>query len=158
MALFFVGYLIAVTSTIAFIVAILTPRWIYPNNSTYDPPSPRDTNYRGIFFSDAGYANETCRDWTLLYKDSISTCRPGRLNICKSPLKSFVLVYAIACASLSIAGSALSVILLWFAGGYLYIRRRRLAPNFVSIIAALTLLICKSLRLKFTQKQFSFSL
>ncbi len=75
MALFFVGYLISVTSTIAFIVAILTPRWIYPNTSTYDPPSPIDTDYRGIFYSDAGYWNATCRDWTLLPNDSLGSCR-----------------------------------------------------------------------------------
>lgn len=143
MALFFVGYLIAVTSTVAFIVAILTPRWIYPNTSTFDPPTPIDTNYRGIFFSDAGYANDTCRDWTLLYKDSISSCRPGRYQSFNSLTSFFVLVYAIACASLAIVASSLSVILLWLAGGYLYVRRRRLAPNFVTIIAALTLLICK---------------
>lgn len=59
-----------------------------------------------------------------------------------------LLAYAVACASLSIIASSLSVILLWLAGGYLYVRRRRLAPNFVTIIAALTLLICKSLELK----------
>ncbi len=55
-----------------------------------------------------------------------------------------ILAYAIACASLSIAGSSLSIILLWLAGGYLYIRRRRLAPGFVTIIALLTFFICKS--------------
>jgi hypothetical protein len=54
------------------------------------------------------------------------------------------LAYAVACASLAIVGSALSVVLLWLAGGYLYVRRRRLAPCFVLIIALLTLLICKS--------------
>ena len=63
------------------------------------------------------------------------------------PMIFFVLVYAVACASLSIIASSLSVILLWLAGGYLYVRRQRLAPNFVTIIAALTLLICKSLEL-----------
>jgi hypothetical protein len=55
----------------------------------------------------------------------------------------FVLAYAIACASLSIIAASLSVILLWLAGSYLFIRRRRLAPNFVVLIALLTLLICK---------------
>ncbi|CAF4024150.1 unnamed protein product, partial [Rotaria sp. Silwood1] len=49
--------------------------------------------------------------------------------------------YAVACASLAIVASSLSIILLWLAGGYLYIRRRRLAPTFVTIIALLTLLI-----------------
>lgn len=87
MALFFVGYLISVTSTIAFIVAILTPRWIYPNNSTTDPPSPLDTNYRGIFFVDTNYGNDTCRDWVLLYKNSVSICRKGKLQI---RLNSFI--------------------------------------------------------------------
>jgi hypothetical protein len=53
------------------------------------------------------------------------------------------LAYAVACAALSIAASSLSIILLWLAGGYLYIRRRRLAPTFVLALAALTLLICK---------------
>ncbi|CAF1197848.1 unnamed protein product [Adineta ricciae] len=129
MALFFIGYLISVTSTVAFIVAILTPRWIYPNtlsvtNSSIS--SPVYTNYRGIFYVDAGYANATCRDWIFLYKDTVSTCRPP---------------YAIACASLAVADSSLSIILLWLAGAYLYIRRRRLAPNFVLIIALFTLLI-----------------
>ncbi|CAF3589209.1 unnamed protein product, partial [Rotaria sp. Silwood2] len=129
MALFFVGYLISVTSTIAFIVAILTPKWIYPNNLPVDgnnPTSPNQTNYRGIFYVDAGYPNGTCRDWILIYKDSVASCRPP---------------YAVACASLSIIASSLSIILLWLAGGYLYIRRRRLAPQFVIIISFLTLLI-----------------
>jgi hypothetical protein len=75
MALFFVGYLIAVTSTIAFIVAILTPRWIYPITS-----STNETNYLGIFFVDTVdpvNSNVTCRDWILLYKTSIAPCRPS---------------------------------------------------------------------------------
>ena len=53
-------------------------------------------------------------------------------------------VYAVACASLAIIGSSLSILLLWLAGAYLYIRRRRLAPHFVSVLAGLTMLICKS--------------
>ncbi|CAF3816559.1 unnamed protein product [Rotaria sordida] len=129
MALFFIGYLISVTSTIAFIVAILTPKWIYPNNfpvDTNNPTSPSETNYRGIFYVDAGYPNGTCRDWILMYKDSVASCRP---------------TYAIACASLAIIASSLSVILLWLAGAYLYIRRQRLAPLFVTIITLLTFLI-----------------
>jgi hypothetical protein len=44
---------------------------------------------------------------------------------------------------LAIIASSLSIILLWLAGGYLYVRRRRLAPHFVTFLAALTLLICK---------------
>ncbi|UJR13465.1 hypothetical protein I4U23_000479 [Adineta vaga] len=129
MALFFVGYLITVTSTIAFIVAILTPRWIYPNTlpvSNTNPSSPNISNYRGIFYVDAGFPNGTCRDWILLYQDSVAACRP---------------TYAIACASLAIAGASLSIILLWLVGGYLYIRRRRLAPNCVLSIALLTLFV-----------------
>lgn len=67
-----------------------------------------------------------------------------------------ILAYAIACASLSIAGSSLSIILLWLAGGYLYIRRRRLAPGFVTIIALLTFFICKSfLFIFFSETYFS---
>ncbi|UJR33854.1 hypothetical protein I4U23_021276 [Adineta vaga] len=129
MALFFVGYLLAVTSTIAFIVAILTPKWIYPNNLPVDatnPASPSELNYRGIFYVDQGFANSTCRDWILTPKDSVESCRP---------------TYAVACASLAIVASSLSIILLWLAGAYLYIRRRRLAPHFVTFLAALTLLI-----------------
>ncbi|CAF3735915.1 unnamed protein product [Rotaria magnacalcarata] len=122
MALFFVGYLIAVSSTIAFIVAILTPKWIYPNS----PTSPSETNFRGIFYVDQGRNDSVCRDWILIYKDSIATCRPP---------------YAVACAALAIIASSLSIILLWLAGAYLYIRRRRLVPHFVSVLAALTLLI-----------------
>jgi len=125
MALFYVGYLIAVSSTIAFIVAILTPKWIYPNTLAVTPTNPASPNemiYRGIFYVDNG----TCRDWILIYKDSIAPCRPP---------------YAVACASLAIIASSLSIILLWLAGGYLYIRRRRLAPHFASFLAALTLLI-----------------
>ncbi len=82
MALFLVGYLISVTSTIAFIVAILTPKWIYPNNFPVDAvnvSSPIETNYRGIFYVDAGYPNGTCRGWILLYKDSVAACRPSIL-------------------------------------------------------------------------------
>jgi len=119
MALFFVGYIVAVSSTIAFIVAILTPRWIYPN-------PPMGNNYRGIFYVDAGYQNSTCRNWILIYQPSVDSCRP---------------TYAVACASLSIIASSLSIILLWLAGGYLYIRRRRLAVQFVTVLAILTLLI-----------------
>jgi hypothetical protein len=80
MALFFVGYLIAVSSTIAFIVAILTPKWIYPNNSPVTATSlasPNETNFRGIFYVDQGFPNATCRDWILTYKDSVATCRPS---------------------------------------------------------------------------------
>jgi len=81
MALFFVGYLIATTSTIAFIVAILIPQWIYPNTlpvSLLNPSSPNSTDYRGIFYVDYGYPNGTCRDYILIYKDSIATCRPSK--------------------------------------------------------------------------------
>lgn len=72
MALFFVGYLLAVSSTIAFIVAILTPKWIYPNSPTY----PNATNYRGIFYVDQGRSDFICRDFILTYTDSVATCRP----------------------------------------------------------------------------------
>jgi len=148
MGLFFIGYLIAVASTIAFIVAILTPRWIYPNNlpvTNTSLASPSDTNYRGIFYVDAGYPNGTCRDWILLYSDSVATCRPRMLlkKYLYQMFSVFVLAYAVACASLSIIAASLSVILLWLAGSYLFVRRRRLAPNFVVLIALLTLLICK---------------
>lgn len=81
MALFLFGYLVSVTSTIAFIVAILTPKWIYPNTQPVTdamPSSPNEFNYRGIFSVDAGYGNGTCRDWILLYKDSVATCRPRK--------------------------------------------------------------------------------
>ncbi|CAF0930925.1 unnamed protein product [Didymodactylos carnosus] len=120
MALFFVGYLIAVSSTIAFIVAILTPKWIYPNIAG----STSEQNYRGIFFVDDN--TTSCRDFILMYKESVTGCRTP---------------YAIACASLAIAASSLSIILLWLAGAYLYIRRRRLAIHFVSLLAALTMFI-----------------
>ena len=98
MALFFVGYLIAVTSTIAFIVAILTPKWIYPNNLPVDATilaSPSESNYRGIFYVDAGYPNATCRDWILTYKDSVAACRPSTL----------VVIYHLLPHSLCIASS-----------------------------------------------------
>lgn len=150
MALFYVGYLIVVSSTVAFILAILTPRWIYP----VDPAvvgsastAVNDSSYRGIFYVDAGYPNGTCRDWILVPKDSIAPCRPSTFSFltCRflhPEILSF-LAYAVACAALSIIGSSLSIILLWLAGGYLYVRRRRLAPHFVSAITALTMLICK---------------
>jgi hypothetical protein len=80
MALFFIGYLISVTSTIAFIVAILTPKWIYPNNFSVNAiniSSPSYTNYQGIFYVDSGFPNQTCRDWILLYQDSVASCRPS---------------------------------------------------------------------------------
>ena len=80
MALFFVGYLFVVSSTVAFILAILTPHWIYPNTLSVDGgnlTSSNQANYRGIFYVDIGYANNTCRDWILLAKDSIAPCRPG---------------------------------------------------------------------------------
>ena len=81
MALFYIGYMILVTSTVAFIVAILTPRWIYPqqgsnlnrtDNSTFVAES-----YRGIFYVDEGLADGTCRGWILLYSNSVATCRPS---------------------------------------------------------------------------------
>ena len=80
MALFYVGYLIIVSSTVAFILAILTPRWIYPvDPATVGSTSTavNDSSYRGIFYVDAGYPNGTCRDWILLPKDSIAPCRPS---------------------------------------------------------------------------------
>ncbi|CAF4222180.1 unnamed protein product [Rotaria socialis] len=104
MTLFFVGYLIAVTSTIAFIVVILTPKWIYPNNLPVDAnnlASPNERNYRGIFYVDEAYT--------------------------------------VACASLAIIALSLSIILLWLAGGYLYIRRRRLMPIAVIWIVMITM-------------------
>jgi hypothetical protein len=79
MALFFVGYLFAISSTIAFIVAILTPKWIYPNTmpvTSTSLASPNESVYRGIFYVDYGYGNGTCRDWILTYKDSVANCRP----------------------------------------------------------------------------------
>ncbi|CAF3287651.1 unnamed protein product [Rotaria socialis] len=112
MTLFFVGYLIAVTSTIAFIVVILTPKWIYPNNLPVDAnnlASPNERNYRGIFYVD---------------EDSVDSCRPP---------------YTVACASLAIIALSLSIILLWLAGGYLYIRRRRLMPIAVIWIVMITM-------------------
>lgn len=81
MALFFVGYLIAITSTIAFIVAILTPRWIYPNTQLVNGStisSTNDSNYRGIFFVDLHHGNLSCRDWILLPKTEINQCREGK--------------------------------------------------------------------------------
>jgi len=77
MALFYVGYLIAISSTIAFIVAILTPKWIYPNTLPLSvaAASPSESVYRGIFYVDFGYSNGTCRDWILTYKDSVAPCR-----------------------------------------------------------------------------------
>ncbi|CAF0728295.1 unnamed protein product [Adineta steineri] len=125
MALFYVGYVLVVSSTIAFILAILTPRWIYPNVTSVSP-SANASNYQGIFFVNLIANNNTCSDWILTYKDSIANCRPP---------------YAVACAALSIVASSLSIILLWLAGGYLYIRRRRLAPHFVTFLAGLTLFI-----------------
>jgi hypothetical protein len=87
MALFLVGYLISTTSTIAFIVAILVPQWIYPNTlpvNLTNPSSPSETDYRGIFYVDYGYPNGTCRDYILLYKDSVATCRPSKSSKKKS--------------------------------------------------------------------------
>lgn len=79
MALFYVGYLFAVSSTIAFILAILTPEWIYPNTIVGIGSAPA-RYYRGIFYVDYGFANGTCRDWILTYKDSIATCRPRKCS------------------------------------------------------------------------------
>lgn len=79
MALFYVGYLFAVSSTIAFILAILTPEWIYPNTVVGIGSAPA-RYYRGIFYVDYGLPNATCRDWILTYKDSIATCRPRKYS------------------------------------------------------------------------------
>ena len=84
MALFYVGYLIIVSSTVAFILAILTPRWIYPVDPTLigsNSALVNDSSYRGIFYVDAGYPNGTCRDWILNNKDSIAPCRPSMTSI-----------------------------------------------------------------------------
>ena len=90
MALFYVGYLVAVSSTIAFIVAILTPRWIYPTNSN----TSNVTHYRGIFFVDLDSSEGICRDWILLYKDSIANCRPRMyLKECLFPSQLIKLFY-----------------------------------------------------------------
>jgi len=108
MALFYVGYLIAVSSTIAFIVAILTPQWIYPNTlpvMANNLASPNASNYRGIFYVDQGFSNGTCRDWILIYKDSVATCRPrmyseNDFNILLS-LKSFFSVCCCMCSTVN---------------------------------------------------------
>jgi hypothetical protein len=100
MALFYVGYLLAVTSTIAFIVAILTPKWIYPNNfavnSTY-PASPLESNFRGIFYVDQGRTDGICRGWILIYTASVASCRPGMYSendLTSFPVNKIILSYS----------------------------------------------------------------
>ena len=83
MALFYVGYLFAVSSTIAFILAILTPEWIYPGTIAGNVVGLAKS-YRGIFSVDYGFGNGTCRDWILTYTDSVASCRPRKCskNLC----------------------------------------------------------------------------
>jgi len=109
MALFFVGYLIATTSTIAFIVAILIPQWIYPNNlpvTLLIPSSPNSTDYRGIFYVDYGYPNGTCRDYILIYKDSVSTCRPSKSLKKRNLFLQNIFIYFSLCCSMCIISNS----------------------------------------------------
>jgi len=95
--IFFAGFFMLVTSTIAFIVAILTPFWIIKNNPWI----------RGIFeicnrVDTTNNEQRTCA-YILTYS-SDSLILANRSD------------YAIACASLSIAASSIAIILIWITG------------------------------------------
>lgn len=123
---FFVGYFFFVASTIAFIVAILTPFWIIKANP----------DYRGIFEVCDKVENSAQKrqcSYILTYSDE-EFIKVNRFD------------YAVACASLSIAASSLSIILLVVAGLHMCLKHkvdsnRSLRLRLAEILIAGTLLI-----------------
>ncbi|CAF0822436.1 unnamed protein product [Brachionus calyciflorus] len=124
---FFVGFFFFVASTIAFIVAILTPFWIIKSNPFY----------RGIF--------EVC-ERKVATQSEIRSCGYILTYSDNLFIKMNRYDYAIACASLSIAAASLSIILLWVSGLHMCLKDklneyRTIRLRLVEILIAGTLLI-----------------
>lgn len=130
---FCVGYFFFVASTIAFIVAILTPFWIIKVQP----------DYRGIF--------EICQK--INNNPKIRQCSYILTYSDEEFIKSNRFDYAVACASLSIAASSLSILLLFIAGLHMCLKHkvdsnRTLRLRLTEILIAGTLLIGKFFKMK----------
>lgn len=123
---FYLGFFMFVTSTVAFIVAILTPFWILKTLP----------NARGIF--------ETCDFDTNSPSNILSSVRRCQYILLYSDdanIQKMRQDYAIACASLAIIASSLSIIYIWIAGFYMCIKSRFLQLRVTEVLIAGTLLI-----------------
>lgn len=131
---FCVGYFFFVASSLAFIVAILTPFWIIKANP----------DYRGIF--------EICQK--IDNNPKIRQCSYILTSSDEVFIKSNRFDYAVACASLSIAASSLSIILLLIAGLHMSVKHkvdsnRKLRLRLAEILIAGTLLIGLLIKINF---------
>jgi hypothetical protein len=140
-ALFYLGFLLFVASTILFIVSILTRYWIQKGNVV-----------RGIFEycynSNTDIELLSCR-YTLMYSDD-KNIRPGMCCLEKKHSLELTLLlihldYAVACSSLSIIAAGMGIMFTWLAGLYFCLVRSALGKKIiVSLMIAGTLLIGES--------------
>lgn len=121
-AIFYLGFFMFVTSTLGFIVSILTPYWIIKD-------APR---YRGIF--------EVCDSATTNMAD-IKACQYILLYNNQTAANGYRQDYTIACSSLAIIAGSLSVIFVWVAGLFLCVKSKFAQLRISEAIIAGTLLI-----------------
>lgn len=121
-AIFYLGFFMFVTSTIGFIVAILTPYWIIKDN-------PR---YRGVF--------EVCDSPTTNMAD-IRSCQYILLYSDATAVNGYRSEYTVAVSSLSIIAASLAVIYVWVSGLFLCVKNRFAQLRISESIIAGTLLI-----------------
>lgn len=119
--IFYLGFFMFVMSSVGFIISILLPYWIVKDG-------PR---YRGIF--------EVC-DSTTADMNDIRACQ-YILTYNNRTSGQYRPEYAVACASLSIIASALSVIFIWVAGLFLCVKNRFAQLRISESLIAGTLLI-----------------
>ena len=122
---FFVGYFWLVTSTVAFIIAAITPFWILKSGPTI----------RGIFEACDEVAGSnglnTCGYLLTPSSNALITSYRTGFNDSFIPnshslwLIFIIIDYAIACASLSIAAGALAIMQLWLAGIHSCLKTKR---------------------------------
>jgi len=111
-----------VTSTIGFIISILTPYWIIKD-------SPR---YRGIF--------EVC-DSTSTNMEDIRSCQYILLYNDRTATNGYRSDYTVACSSLSIIAASLAVIYLWVGGLFVCVKNKFAQLRISEALIAGTLLI-----------------
>jgi len=121
-AIFYLGFLMFVASTIAFIVAILTPFWIIKTTPMY----------RGIF--------EYC-DVNAVDTGEIKSCYYVLLPSNNPIIQQARADYVVACASLSIIAASLSIIFIWVAGLFFCVRNKFAQLRIAEFLVAGTLLI-----------------
>lgn len=121
-AIFYLGFFWLVTSSIAFIVSILSPFWIIKDN-------PR---YRGIF--------EVCESTTTNMNDP-RVCQYIVLYNNNTAANGYRSEYTVAVTSLSIIAAALSVIFIWVGSMFLCVKNRFAQLRISESLIAGTLLI-----------------